>query len=546
MDYAGSAWASVRYDFQPENLRLRLKRLFYYSGYRLTVFHWSEGRFSGSYYFEPDEKGREEFRRYLKNSPAVNSRFLVDVIEEDFRRTTIPHVGAQDRKAVIKRQTERYFRNSKQYSYSEYQGREHTGRKDDIVLISALTNPDMVKSWLVILEEENTPICGIYSLPIISKKILGRIDAKSGHVLLISQQVSSNVRQTYFIDGKLITSRSATLNLEGESYGKFISEEIDQTSRFLTNKHFIGFDEVLNVHIITSPEHIESLNAECPETPLRHIQIHELADIEKKVETQGISGPFGNGIFAQLCMEDRFQRPHYGDNSDFRVCNQERLRKSFIMSAIGFVVLAIVYTIIQLIDIDKMQQQEIVYKEQKHQIDTAYIKELQHLEPELEMAEVMKNTVKVVRKINQRRQVSPQRFFVWFSNIFNMSKFSLLRIVEIDWRANIKAEPGNDFINAKVPVQIGDGQLVDEVTVKGMVPIQAVHIRDATDEINALAETIRKQPDVQGVFIQKLPVDVRSSANLSLTTGTESRDSTNNDTSGEFILKVVKKDHIHD
>jgi len=523
-----------------------LKRLFYYSGYRLTVFHWVEGKFSGSYYFEPTEKGREEFKQYLQKSPKVNSRFLVDVIEEDFRRITIPHVGLQDRKAVIQRQTERYFRNSRQYSYSEYQGRDELGRRDDTILISALTNPEMVTSWLEILGEEGIPICGIYSLPIVSKKILGRIDAKHGHVLLISQQVSSNVRQTYFINGQLITSRSATLNLEDESYGKFISDEIDQTSRFLTNKHFIGFDEVLHIHIIASPEHMDSLGKECPETPLRHIQIHELSEVEKKVETQGISGPFGNGIFAQLCMEDRFMRSHYGDSSDFKNCNQERLRKSFVFSSVALVVLAVILAVVQLIDMNKMQQQETFFKQQQREIQLAYDQELKAFEPELAMAQVMKSTVDVVHKIQEKRKVSPQLFFIWLSRILDMSQFSLLRMVEIKWNVNVAVDPDNDFINRKVPAQLSNGTLINEVLIKGLVPIQAIQIREATDQINLLAGTLRKQENVQSVFIQKLPVDTRSSANLSLTAGTDSASSTNNETRGEFIIKLVKKDALDD
>jgi len=57
----------------------------------MTVFHWSGGKFAGSYYFEPTEQGRGEFLQYLQKTPALPGRILVDVIEEDFRIETIPH-----------------------------------------------------------------------------------------------------------------------------------------------------------------------------------------------------------------------------------------------------------------------------------------------------------------------------------------------------------------------------------------------------------------------------------------------------------------------
>ncbi|HEX5636952.1 MAG TPA: hypothetical protein VFY78_07710, partial [Gammaproteobacteria bacterium] len=121
-----------------------MKRLFYYSGYRLTVFHWINGKFDGNYYFEPTDTGREEFAHYLKKTPPVPSSVLVDVIEEDFRIESIPHVYGSDRLALVKRQIERYFRSSGRYVWHQFHDRETSGRRDDRVLLAALTNPEML------------------------------------------------------------------------------------------------------------------------------------------------------------------------------------------------------------------------------------------------------------------------------------------------------------------------------------------------------------------------------------------------------------------
>jgi hypothetical protein len=42
-----------------------IKRIFYYSGYRMKVFEWLDRELLGSCEFEPDEEGFEQFNDYL-------------------------------------------------------------------------------------------------------------------------------------------------------------------------------------------------------------------------------------------------------------------------------------------------------------------------------------------------------------------------------------------------------------------------------------------------------------------------------------------------
>ena len=105
-----------------------MKRLFYFTGYRLSVLHWKGKRLIGHSSFEPTETGLNQFRNYLLQTANISSKFLVDVIEEDFRNEKIPHVGSKDRSAVIGRLIDRYYRSSQDDGYHELIGREKEGR----------------------------------------------------------------------------------------------------------------------------------------------------------------------------------------------------------------------------------------------------------------------------------------------------------------------------------------------------------------------------------------------------------------------------------
>jgi hypothetical protein len=122
VDHARRTWPGLRCRGKYQNVEAEtVKRIFYYSGYRMTVLHWRGKSFSGVGSFEPDGEGFDKFRSYLQSSAKIATKLLIDVIEEDFRQDTIPHVYGKDRKAVISRLIDRYYRSSRQYTYAQGQ-----------------------------------------------------------------------------------------------------------------------------------------------------------------------------------------------------------------------------------------------------------------------------------------------------------------------------------------------------------------------------------------------------------------------------------------
>ncbi len=232
-----------------------LRRVFYFSGYRMKVFEWQGVRLLGSAEFEPDEEGICEFDEYLSQATRVPSQLLVDLVEEDFRREVIPHVNANDRKAIISRLLDRHYR-GEVYVHVQPQGRSKDGRKDDNLLLSALINKDVLEPWLGLIQKHKIPLAGIWSLPLLSTKLLAAITlneknviakntelknttSKSDspktdapkkeanktaprketsknvmpkNVMIVSQQTSTAQRESYFIDGNLMLSRQEKLD----------------------------------------------------------------------------------------------------------------------------------------------------------------------------------------------------------------------------------------------------------------------------------------------------------------------------------------------
>ena len=111
--------------------------------------------------------GATAFERYLAGMADVPTHLFTDLAEEDFRLDTIPHVGTGDREAILARKLAQIFRNTP-YRHALLQGRETEGRRDDRVIYTAITNGEVLRPWLEIIERLKVPLAGIHSSAVFS------------------------------------------------------------------------------------------------------------------------------------------------------------------------------------------------------------------------------------------------------------------------------------------------------------------------------------------------------------------------------------------
>lgn len=214
-----------------------MRRVFFFTGNAMRVFEWRGRQLLGSYDFKSDSSEESLFVEYLKAAVPMPAQLLVDLLEEDFRRESIPHVSRGDQKVLVTRLLDRHYRGNDQ-THVQFQERAKHGRRDDYILLSALSSMDVLTPWLEKFNCHQIPLAGIWSLPLLSSDLIKAVSNGEPNILMVSSPVSGTLRQSFFQNGHLILSRQA--KTEGavtvESILESLAKGVDQIHRFLTNQ----------------------------------------------------------------------------------------------------------------------------------------------------------------------------------------------------------------------------------------------------------------------------------------------------------------------
>src|SRR3989338_1316964 len=217
------------------------------------------GKIITQHEFSDSSEGQENFAEFLK-TVKYPTYLLVDFIEEDFRQESVPHLIGRNRRALLERKFDQFYRGTP-FQQATLLQRQKTGRRDDDMLFSALTNPALVKLWLDILLAQQIPLAGIYSVPQISAPLIK--DHPSDYLLLISWEKFSGLRQTYFSGHRLQISRLTPVHDE-LSFRDAVVKELARTHQYLKSLSLLPPGQILDVRIMCHRNDLNLLKAELP------------------------------------------------------------------------------------------------------------------------------------------------------------------------------------------------------------------------------------------------------------------------------------------
>ncbi len=514
------------------------RRVLYLTARQGIVYQWGKRGLGSALVFDTDESGINSFARYMHDSPRSPMYLLVDLVDEEYHQESIPHVGAGDRAAVCARRMQRLFRGTR-YTHAEIHGREPDGRKDDIVVFSALTNPDALHPWLRVMDAAKTPLAGIYSVSLLSEMLLPAMAADKGAALLITLQSGSGMRQSFFQDGKLKISRLARLPRRGTvPYGPFLLDEVERIRLYLNSLRLLPVSQPLDVHIVVDEALMQEMSSLCIDNEQVRFHLLNTTELNSRLcDGRMRATLYSNSLFAYLLLAKK-PKNLFASGKETRYFALERMRLGMMAASLVIILAGAAWGGLGFMQALGYQQDRI---NASHKADF-YQARYQNARGRLPKTPVgaydLKTAVELVQQLRRHKQTPLTQMQV-ISQV--LGGFPALKVDTYTWRGSAdpnaplekgKTREGDEvaLINPEVPYtyyQIG--------RLQGYLEPFEGNYRQALEMVNAFAEALRQISDVIDVRIEELPLDISSSARLS---------GTANDRPGarpeaKFSLKIV-------
>ncbi|MFM7461867.1 MAG: hypothetical protein ACKO15_13630, partial [Burkholderiales bacterium] len=252
----------------------------------------------------------EQLSKYA-SSPTY---LITDLIEEDFRLDTIPHLRGSDRQAILDRKLGQIYRASP-YRHAMVQERETDGRRDDRICLHAVTNPELLKPLLALLDRKKVPLEAICSSAVLSSRLLKALDSVFPHTMLVTIIPDLGLRQTYFRNGQIKFSRLIPINYdESRSVGQLITAETSRTWQYLESLRYFEDPASLEVCMLLHARDSALIQEAVSRYPMLRYRLLDINDVAARLKvapapTSSHAEEIFCHLYARSSLENHFAAP---------------------------------------------------------------------------------------------------------------------------------------------------------------------------------------------------------------------------------------------
>lgn len=491
------------------------KLLAYHSGKHTEVHTWRRGALSARHVFNAGAEGIAEFAAHLEKHAKLPLYFLVDIIEEDFRLETIPHILGRSRTALINRKLGQVFRNEA-YRHTALQERDTERRRDDRLLLSALTNSTAIKPWIDAVLECKIALAGLYSVPLLSQAIIRKLGlGKAPHLLLVTRQGDGGLRQSYFQNGYLKLSR--LVSIAGSGPGELIdavSEESAKIQQYLNNQRLLPRDQLLEIHLLFNDNECDSLLNGCNSTPTHQFLPLELRNTAAALRLDSSASTDAKSLYLQFLARHSVGN-HYAGARESRYWRLNRASLAMKSSGIALVVFGVLSAAVHIADGLNLAVQTDQTHSQAERLE-AEARTMQSAFPLLPAApDVLKGTVELAETLTARPH-TPETLMTAISRA--LDELPQVRLQRFKWV--LSANPDQD-IGAKSAAPPpatseaapgGGGEKLEIALLEGEIA-PFTNYRDALAAVERLTAKLKTTPGLQAIPLT-LPIETGPQAQL--------------------------------
>ena len=522
-----------------------MRRILFLTGNRMLAYNWSAGRFQTVHAFEPDPPGYRDFELFLQATPKRPVRLMADIIEEGFRVESMPHAFGGDRKSLTQRLLARHFRTTS-YRHLTIQGRHQTGRRDLRVLVSGLTNPELLQGWVEIINRNHVPLEGICSLPLTGEWLLPYLKADKTNTLLMTQQSPDAVRQSFYERGQLQLSRLIPIRYEGEEgYAGFVGREVHNTLRFLESQRLIRPSERIHVHIVSPVEHLDELQRSLFNEESIQFEIWDNPSIARRLHVRnGLPTEFADGLFVHLLSKKAWPRNHYATDGMRIHFHHRQARGALYSASLTLLLIATVVGGAKMVEGRLYRSHTLAVRVEATRYERLYDVLLREISSFPLQAAYVKDAVDLVRELDESIVATPEQLIFLAGDV--LTRHPHITVGEMRWvsDSDARASPVNQS-------QTRRGRRADELIaaeryqaalIKGQVVDFGRSYRGAISLFGSFVSELRRDDRFSVVEVQRTPFDIDPQAAITGSSGVAASPSSRDRAGYELLLRIKHSD----
>ncbi|MFM2408147.1 MAG: hypothetical protein RL358_889 [Pseudomonadota bacterium] len=467
------------------------------SANHLHAQHMVSGEIASQHEFTDTADDRANFSDFLKtlNCPSY---LLADLIEEDFRLETIPYLTGQNHTALLQRKFDQFYRGTSFHQATLLQ-RHNDGRRDADMLFSALTNPALLNPWLDALWHAKTPLAGIYSVPQVSTPLIK--DHPSKHLLLITWNKFSGLRETYFKEHQLQISRLTPINHELH-FQEVVETELTRTYQYLKSLSLLPAGQMLDVSIVGHSDDLTGLQNKLPRS---NDMRYEFVDIANLASQLNVDAHLVDSDASQLFLRQlAIARPtsQYGKPEHTHFYSLWQLRRTFFWGSVSLLTASLLWAAQTMTWQNTPDERAVVMLQQQTSQVQNQAALVQQALPQSEVTPAdLRTAILTLQQLQQGHQPA-QQFLIPLSDV--VTRYPNITLDELSWQTkNIEVSSANSPANHVAQV----------LTLKGHLDNFAGNYRTALDYLEKFQQALITQ-GYQTTITAK-PLDVSPSSHLS-------------------------------
>lgn len=477
-----------------------------------------------------EEKCKVFLSQYKESDVAV----FLDLIGEEYKHESIPHVNGKDRELLLARKQQSLFPGA-DLVWKKHVEREKTGRKDDVYLMMGIQLPKMVKDVFSVLIENEQAVSGVYSMSILESALQETMPSSEQHLMISRvlgrQQSDRSFRQTFSKNQEIVISR--VTRAKGVDINEALDSlmaEIERMHHFLNGAKHLDIRHTLRVVVALGEKETHELLSKNTNSNIefKYVDIGQLAAKLGLHGAQTISSL--PGLLANLALSKKIP-PHFKPKT---LCakHQQNVISSLVKKAsLVMVLISLLVSAGLWLGSENAKEDAIQLRAQMGDLNIRHKAIGQELSGEDVAPQLMKNVVQLYDGISSN-QYTPKEVLGVLAEAY--IGFHDITVLEINWlKEKVDLEEGSQGQSKTFLMSIEEPR---QFLVKIGLP-KTLSDREVVERVKSFSTSLLDQAKITSVSQQSADININSSALMERTVGAESKDGK----PIEFTLLVTMK-----